>query len=334
LPDSYSKYVNTGLNKAGDASFKCELQKLYNLATSINETVDSLLGLGKNTLECYRDGVLKFAGIILTKNIELTGLSAIVEVKALGWMWLLSRRYAGLTVEVTYTDTDAGDIAWDLIDTTQALYAGSFGIIQGTIQTSLNRTITYQRKVIKEAIEDLSNTAFGFDFEITPAKVFNVYYPSKGSDKTSSVRFYYPSRLVKSIEESSDATKITNHVISTGNGFGQEELVVEVDDLTNQDTFKRLEYVYPLKDLSNAVVLEDVANQYITENRNVNPVFTLNIHGNGDSPTLDKYDVGDTCKLIIKEDYYHIDLPVRIFEIRVSILDNGQEDINLVVGLI
>ena len=86
---------------------------------------------------------------------------------------MFNNRYTDAVVE--YASTDAGEIAWDLIDNSQNQTNGDLGITKGIIETTQNRDRTYYNQNIMEAIVNLSNVIGGFDFEFTHNKVFNVY---------------------------------------------------------------------------------------------------------------------------------------------------------------
>jgi len=329
------RQIKLGLNKAGEAYFTYDLKDFYDLATTVNLTVKSLLGVGRNTLECVRNDEVIFAGQIVNANIKMDTETATLEVKVMGWFWLLGFRFAGLTSDKTYSSTDAGSIAWDLIDTTQNLTYGDLGITQGTIQTSINRTLTYTRKNIKEAIEDLSGADNGFDFEITPTKVFNVYYPIKGIDRTSTVIFRYPGNIIKSIEEVNDASNLANSVLAIGSGFGLQEINVQKDDISAQSVYTLKQRIKRVKDLNNAVVLGDIAQQEIDVYASINPYFRLKLYGgNGITPSVEDFSVGDTIRLIIDKSFWSEDQDFRIFEIYITIDELDVENVELVIGLI
>ena len=334
LTKATNKRVKLGLNKPGEATFTYSLKDFSELATSINSTVTALLGIGRFTLECLRDGSVFFAGQILFFKREVNSISAEISVKALGFFWLLSTRFAGLTSDRVFTATDAGAIAWTLIDETQDLTNGDFGFTQGTIQTSLNRTLTYTRKSIKEAIEDLAFADGGFDFEVDENKILNIFYPFKGSDKTDTVIFRYPGPQIQSISEEQDGTKLANHALIIGKGWGTDELNVERDNTDSQSALKRRDKIVTVKDIDNATVLGDIADEVINVFGSVNPVLKINYNDNSRGPDLSTFVVGDFINLKIEEDFWSSEQTFRIFEIHVNVDNRDKEKITLVVGLI
>lgn len=334
LTKARKRSVKIGLNMMGEASFTYSMEDLFNSATAIGLTIRSLLGLGRNTLECLRNGIVFFSGQIIYLDQFLDANEAKVEVKALGWLSLLETRFVGVNADLVFTNTDAGSIAWSLINSAQQETNGNMGITQGTIQTSINRTITYQRKSIKEALEELSDVENGFDFEITSSKVFNVYYPRKGSDVSGSVVFMYPGSKIKSIQEMNDASELANSIFAIGSGSGIEELNVQRDDLASQAIFGVRKKIVPVKDLNNATVLADIGDEELNKFSQVNPVYKINIVGGVDDNILNGFSTGDTIRIKIDETYWHLDQNFKVFEIHVDISDNDTEDVNLIIGLI
>ena len=336
LIDAQKKSIKLGLNKSGEASFNYELEKLHDLATTLKySSINDLIGLGRHTLECLRGDTVYFAGQLITMSKVLNADSSQTSIKALGFFWLLGDRNVGLSADKEYTSTDAGSIAWDLIDTVQSETFGDFGITQGVIETSVDRDISYSRKSIKEAIEELALTDNGFDFEITTSKVFNVYYPQKGNDLSDSVVFRYPSNHVEEVEEVREATQLANSVFAIGSGFGLEEINVARDNLSSQDTFVKREKILPVKDMPNATVLGDMADEYINMFGQIIPFYTITFVNSDDfTPNLSSFNVGDTIGLKIDVDYFPIEQSFRVFEIDISIDDKDLEIVNLTVGLI
>ena len=329
------RVIKLGLNKAGEASFVYELEELHDLADKLGYSVNSLVGLGRHTLECLRGSTTYFAGQLIEMKKSLNADSAEVEIKALGFFWLLGTRYVGIDEDKEYTDTDAGSIAWDLINTVQIETYGDFGITQGTLQTSLNRTISYSRKSVKEAIEELAMADNGFDFEITASKVFNAYYPQKGSDISDSVVFRYPSNHVVKIEEIRDVSELANSVFAIGSGFGLEEVNAERDNVDSQMVFNIREKILPIKDMPNATVLGDIADQYLNMFGQVIPYYKIRFNNSDDfSPNLGSFNLGDSIGIKIEEDYFEVNQSFRVFEVVISIQDNDLEMVDLVVGLI
>lgn len=316
--------VSLGLNKAGECSFELDL--------SDDKATDTNLKTGVSTVEVLRGGKTFFKGQLMVREKRLDQINRIVNCKTLGWLWLLSKRFAGVASDREFSNTDAGAIAWALINESQQQNYGDFLITQGAIETSQNITITYIRANIKEAIEDLSAIA-GIEFEITDEKVFNVFYPFKGTDRTSSVIFKYPG-AIKSIREIHDSTTIINNEIVLGQGWGDQELSANSEDVNSENTYKRREAIVSRKEINNAVSLSNIAEYDVGRLRNPSTIYDIALHGNNEIPNLDNYNVGDIVKVQVDDEQWSFEQVFRIFEIHVNIDENDKENISLIMGAV
>lgn len=334
LTDAYDRDLKLALNKAGEASFKHGMKSLYDSASKININMSQIFAEGINTLECLRNGTLIFAGQIEDTRSTLSHTDDEVQVKALGWLNLLKKRHAGFTTERVFTATDSGEIFWTVINEAQQDTNGDFGITQGNIDISIPRTISYVRKPILEIGDELSGADNGFDYEITPLKVLNIYYPAKYTDKTQTCIFKYGTDNFGKIERIRSATDLYNSSLVIGKGWGTQELSATRDDVTSQGVFKIREKIDSFKDMNNATVLGDISQQIIDVLGNVVPYYLLSVRGNDVSPSFDSYDVGDFIRVIVDRDFWNMDQSLRVFEKFIKIGNNDLEDITLTVGLI
>lgn len=163
----------TYLNAAGAAS--CETKLLYEDA-GVQALIDAIVPFA-TYVRIERDGVAKFHGEIQQPVETLSADSKSFVIPILGHLDQFSDRYT--LDSVTYSQIDQGDIAWALINDTQSRL-GTFGITKGNTTTGVLRDRTYEAKRIDDAVKELAACEDGFDFEITPSKVFNVFYPQKG----------------------------------------------------------------------------------------------------------------------------------------------------------
>lgn len=120
------------------------------------------LMVGKRAIKVYRGGVLRAHGRVW-EPIRHGPDQVAIEVRD-PWSVVKNRR---VRVDVTYTATDAGTIAWNLI----ALQNGykTTRMRQGSIGASVSRDRTYEAgKLVGEAVEQLAGVSRGFYFTIDP----------------------------------------------------------------------------------------------------------------------------------------------------------------------
>jgi len=166
LVNARKRWFTQRLNDGSEAGFILDADD-----DNCNSTI---LNLGVNELYIYYKEVLMWGGQLVSAKKIASGDDIYWEVFAKDWVSLFSKRFVGIDEPLEYTTTDAGEIAWDLINTTQSEVYGDFGVTEGTIEASITRSPVYDRKNILEAIKELSNQGdeasadtWGFDFEIT-----------------------------------------------------------------------------------------------------------------------------------------------------------------------
>jgi hypothetical protein len=334
LVAAQDRKLRIGLNKAGEASFSYDMKDFFLLAQKLSgRSVNDLAGLAYNSLEVLRNGTLLWAGEMYTMERGLDPTERTLDFKALGYLWKLGYRYIGLTSDVTHTAKDAGQIVVDTVNAIQAETYGNMGFSFGTVQTSVNRTMVLSRKNVKELIEELSGTENGFDFDISPTKVINIYYPIKGADKTDYVEFKYPGNI-ESITEIRDANELANYVFAVGKGTGDQELNVTREDVSSESsTIGKRVTIESYKDVENATVLGDIAQQVLNARHAIQPLYKIKLIGNA-TPSLDMYSVGDIVRVTVQDEYWQFSQVFRVFEIFIDIDENDKEDVTIVVGLI
>lgn len=253
------------------------------------------------------------------------------------WLEQLNSRFT--VFEVEYEQEDGGEIAWDLIDKTQNGWDGygyeepygDFGIVRGTIETTVNRDKTFINQNIMEAIIGLSDVQDGFDFEITDEeKEFNVYVV-KGEDKTDEIVLEYGEN-VDSVKVIEDFTHPSNRAIVLGEVIGEETLQrIERNDTSSQSEYLLRESMTSeneASELENFQDRGDAINQKYGQ-----PLSKLDIKvSKGSNPSITEFDVGDTVLVKIVSGIYDIKEDYRVFEWQVEVDSNDAEQLSLVLG--
>lgn len=208
---------------------------------------------------------------------------------------------------------------------------GSFGITQGTIETTIDRDRAYFNQNIMEAIINLSNVLSGFDFEITNEKVFNVYVV-KGEDKTEEVVLEYGVNI-ESVKVVEDFVKPTNRAIVLGQSTDDlNQLVrIERDDTALQDIYKVREGLMSEMDVSETNTMNEKGDAMIRKYGT--SLFKIDINmASVLSPNITEFSLGDSITLIIKSGIYNIREQFRVFEWEVTFNDNNVEKLTLILG--
>jgi hypothetical protein len=326
LPEALNRSYSYQLNRAGKASFSLPLttERLQRFP----------LYIGVTRLLIYRANKLIWAGVIweITENAQDD--EGTVNVQCTEIFHILSeKRYTSNT----YTSTDAGQIAWGLINTTQGLSGGNLGLTQGTIQATQNRDRAYFDEKVGEKIIQLTEVINGFDFEITPSikintlGVFNVY--SKRGTILTSFRLEYGEGLKNNIQSWSrkrTLSDIYNSVIVEGEGYGDIALKSTQTDNSMITAVGLLEGRVQEKSVNQQTTLDTKAQEFIRVRKTEQFIYDITL--NNAYNDFGKYDIGDIVPVKIKYGYLDINTTMRIYGIDVRVSDAGEEVIKLTVS--
>lgn len=175
-------------------------------------------------------------------NLNSDG-SATISVTATGYLNFFNARYPDPSL--TYKQTEAVEIARDLIRKAQAAPYGDYGIIlpdDGYYVTGVLRDDTFDvyTSSTKLNIQRLTALVDGnFDFKILPDKTF-MTYNRIGSPRTD-FKIIYDRKNNRSTVGNAvlnrGANNLYNEVIGLGSGFGTDQLVQTADDIDSQNEF-------------------------------------------------------------------------------------------------
>lgn len=290
--------------------------------------LDSLIALRVYEVKIFRDNLLVWAG----EQVHISGILSdtsdeIVTLTCYDYLEMFNNRYTDAVVE--YASTDAGEIAWDLIDNSQNQTNGDLGITKGIIETTQNRDRTYYNQNIMEAIVNLSNVIGGFDFEFTHNKVFNVY-AVKGLDRSSTHRFELGVNILSASVEN-DFTNPINQAISLGEGFGATQLREVVTDSSLRSTYKLRQGKLSDPDVSvNATLItkgQALIDRYGTPL--VNVTFK---QVPGTLPRFGTLDLGDLVTIKIDKAIWDINAIFRVYGIVIDVDERDTETIEYLVS--
>jgi hypothetical protein len=292
----------------------------------------TLLSLRKNKVYIYRSeddgaGVLVWAGeMALSQGRLVQDENNWITIYSYTWLEQLKHRFTAASV--TFDDIDQGQIAWSLINTTQA--ESSFGITQGTIPATKSRDRTYYNQNIYEAIINLSNVLSGFDFEITDEKAFNAQ-SIIGEDKTDEVQFIYGVNIREATIEESFLNPV-NRAIVLGQPTDDTSLVREdSNDASAQAEYKLRENVLSEMDVSDTGTLQDKGLALLRK-RSAELMKVEFVPSGSTGDTINIFGAGDSVYVKISDGFYDIEGDFRVYEWSVRYDSNDVEHISLVLG--
>ncbi len=290
----------------------------------------SLISLRKYETKIYRDDVLVWAG----EQVHLVGTLSKsnedpVTLTSFDYLELFNSRFTDSSA--IYISTDAGAIAWDLINDSQNKTDGDFGVEKGSIETTVDRDRSYYTANIMQSIINLSSVVNGFDFEITDEKIFNVY-ARKGIDRSSTVSFEYGLNMANNIKIESDFTKPVNQAIALGSGFNENQLREEVTDTASRAVNKLRQGRSVNSDVSSTTTLQEKGQEVITQFKQ--PLINVSFKQvPNTTPNFGSLLIGDSVRIRIFTGIFQIDNTFRIYGLTVSVSQSGEETIEYLVSL-
>lgn len=327
LDDLHDRKLEFWLNKPGAFS--------ATMNPRTNQTKALMIERLKTDIYVYRNNSATafFSGRVWSKPQKGDAKDCSIDLYVPGWMMLFSKR--NNFIDSTYGPAGPATVAWNMLSYAQTRGDASknnWGIALGTISGSSPGNITEAHKAndsrnFKAVVEELAaQDTYSFDFEIHN-KVFNAWYPSRGSDKSSTVLFEYGFNVL-SYEEYDD--DYANYVAVFGAGEGLSAYKRTANDAASQSTYKMYDYVETIPDSTDNNFLQRRALALLAEKKLLTQVLKILVEPTAYNLQTD-YWLGDTIKVRIVDGTLNIYANYRIEGITVDIDDNNFEHVTLSV---
>jgi hypothetical protein len=321
--DSFT--LTEDLNKGMDGTINISYKALENYLTALKTTPDTMLGSGTRLAKIYKDSTLIFNGVVMNRQTRGGKVGATSLTLPIGdyLAFLAKRRTAALRA---FTSEDSADIAWTLIDESQndASGFGDLGITRGSHPTTKDRDRTLRFDNVRDVIVGMSNEKVkdGYDCDIDTSKVFNIYYPAKGTSRPNIV--FDDFNIISFTSDEPLAGKLTNRVYVLGVGFGDSQIYEKREDTSVMPNWYLQEDVLSEKDVSQATTLQDRGDQFLTDNKE--PVSSFSLTHLDNTPDILDYSVGDTVR--VRVDSIGLDDLLRIKK-RTIYVEGGSSQVTL-----
>lgn len=302
--DSFS--ITERLNEGTSGTFSFSEQTVKAISDYYHVNVDFILQAGYREVYLYDQyGSLIWGGYIgePTSSRDENGVKT-RTIAVNGWLDLLEARFTNdptVATSVSFSAQHASAIIQALINYTQGLDYGDFGFTFGSMPTDETRDRTYYYDTIKEAIQKLSGDEVinGIDFEITPAKVINTYFP-KGSAKPNLA-------LVDGVNIRSYSTRtifmnqMANEVFVFGEGQ-RDSMAIEVvtSSTTYKEPFFLLQRGLSEKDTATSTNLIKKGQRYLELMQAPRKIPTVVV--DYDTPLYTDYSLGDSLPVVIPDE--------------------------------
>ena len=284
----------------------------------------TLMDPGKREIHIYRGTSLVWGGYLWYAVPSLDEMQ--VRFSGEGYLSRFGRRTIDSTL--TYTTVDQFQIGWNLIAFTQAKTNGDLGITRGSGATSgVTRDRTYpfwERSTVLDMLQELGAVDNGFDFEITPNRVYNNYFPSKGSTLGT---IFELGKNIDGLSYDIDASNMATEISAIGAGDGTNTCIAVAVDVTARGTFGLLQDTISVTDVKNFSTLQDHADEELRVKKGARWQPQLNVVTS--DPPFGSFSVGDTATIEASQGFIQLNNSFRIVSITVQIDDEGQEQFQL-----
>lgn len=264
----------------------------------------------------------------------LDGTSHQVSYTCLDYKAVLGRRLL-LTGDSLIYSADQAEIAWSLVQVTQAKSGGSLGIVRGwsgTLPTGvlLDRTFVAGDS-IGELIQTLSETDDGFDWDLTPTDSnslsLNVWHTQRGTDR--GVVLIYGGDLIASLSRSVDPSNYANSVRLTGSDavVAEERVASDIGTVAQG----RWDLALGESGITTQSALSDRADWQIGQSQVITPAWTVTMRrGAWEGPS--HIWLGDPVRLVVMSGRLSVDTTYRVQEASIDLDGNGGEQVTLTLG--
>lgn len=277
---------------------------------------------GKTEIWLWRDGVKIFAGPLWDANPSSGDGQMSCASESID-SYLAFRR---IVADTNFTNASRSDIAWNLINASQALTDGALNITRGTTIVTPNLTVKYKSaegKYIYDAITDFAEDAYGFEWNIDPDRKFNTY--SKGAGTPSRIRLEYGGN-VNSYSIQAMGKWARNDILVLGHQSVVSQPVI--------DTAKRAEYglrhlVESNTGLTTQTQLNGYAQRLLYMHRDTRYVPQLTVRSDSVNPFKGDITYLATAPIQINDYWVQIDQVMQCSGWQLTVGKNGQETFNL-----
>lgn len=293
--DSITNYVGLTFfslqNGAGLATF--QLPGMSEKASGAN-----LKRFG-NVVAIKMNSTIVWVGFIETLKPAYAGENYIVNVECREYFAHLASRYTGESVR--FNGVDAGQIAMQLITTTQSQTYGNLLITEGVITPTFERDREYQNKSIADAIIDLTEVENGFDFTLQPVTVGDVLtgFTFNVQQEIGQYRPNVPAlSLGGNVISFSAMTRqdIYNNIKYKGAGNGEQVLLAEANSLDSMASYTRREKFVSRDDISIESTLQQHADADLDAESGEVYYFDIDVRPDSNLP-YGSFNIGDSVNL-------------------------------------
>lgn len=273
-----------------------------------------------------RDGVTLFRGRVMSAEDDIAEVNYPLPVKAKDYRGVLERRL--LPVATTWTGIEQATIAWALIAYAQAQTGGNLGITQGLWPaTGVLQTVTANEgDNIWDVLAKVAGLDDGFDIDIDPSRVANLYYPRRGEDRGIILEY---GGMVARAHRIFDPTQYANFIRHTGaDGLGA--VTRTVTDIASAPEGRWEAHLQDIQ-LTTTQMLGAAATAALTKYSRLSPTYEIQLApGRWMGP--DHIWLGDWVTVLVRVGRLNDVLQLRVHDMQIVLDGSGVETVTITCG--
>jgi len=323
------------INSPGNFSATLQLAGLQvNELNVANATIPA-----RTAIYVDRDGTLVWGGILWNREYSSKNQTLTLNANEFESYW--SRRR--ITTDTVFTNTDQLTAVQTIVTNANAATNGNIGITVGaeTSGVLINRTFYgYEYKTVLAAIQDLSKSATGFDFNIqvyydsngNPAKLLRLGYPRYGkkySATSASVPVFELPGNITEYTWPEDGSIAANYLYTLGAGSNPGRLIATAYDGTKTASgWPLLEEQANYTDVADPTLLSNLATAQVSIVSYPPTTIKITMPPSLD-PIFGSYEVGDDARIRILDDRFpnQLDTVYRIVAFSVQAGESNQPEL-------
>lgn len=323
------------LNSAGSFSATLQLAGLNAAALNVtNATIPA-----RTAIYVDRDGTLVWGGILWSR--EYNSKTQTLTFNAREFESYFERRR--ITTDTAFFGTDQLTAVQTIVNNAQAVTNGNIGIGVGSETSGITIVRTfygYEYKTVLSAIQDLSKSSTGFDFNIyvyydsngNPAKLLRLGYPRYGrkysATSTTVPVFDLPGNITQ-YTWPEDGSIAANYLYAIGAGSNPGKLLTTAFDGSKIAAgWPLLEDQANYSDVSDPTLLANLASGQVAVVSYPPTTIKITVPPSLD-PIFGSYEVGDDARVRILDDRFtsQLDTVYRIVGFSVQAGENNQPEL-------
>ena len=323
------------LNSVGTFSATLQLSGINAAALNVaNATIPA-----RTAIYVDRDGTLIWGGVLWSR--EYSSTSQTITLNAREFESYFERRR--ITTDTAFFGTDQLTAAQTIITNAQSAINGNIGVAVGseTSGVTIVRTFYgYEYKTVLSAIQELSKSSTGFDFNIyvyydsngNPAKLLRLGYPRYGRKYSATSQsvpvFELPGNMVE-YTWPEDGSIATNYLYGIGAGANPGKLLTTAYDGSKiASGWPLLEDQANYSDVSDPTLLANLTAGQVAITSYPPTTIKITVPASLD-PVLGSYEVGDDARIRILDDRFttQLDTVYRIVGFSVQAGENNQPEL-------